>query len=60
MNLAKTEARQTFESLSFLEGRRVHMVEKIANGFLIDDCVVDDVFVMLMNGDDVINEAVNQ
>ena len=36
------------------------MVEKIGHVFLNNYCVVDDVFVMLMDGDDGINEAVNQ
>ena len=36
------------------------MAEKIGHGFLNNDCVVDDVFVTLMDGDDGINKAVNQ
>ena len=36
------------------------MVEKIAHVFLINSCVVDDGFELLTDGDDGINEAVNQ
>ena len=59
MNLAKTEATQTCESLSFLDGWRACVVEKIAHVFLINGCVVDDGFVIFVEWDDDMNEAVN-
>ena len=59
MNLAKTEARQTYESLSFREWWRACVVKKIGHVFLNNDCVVDDGFVIFVDRDDDINEAVN-
>ena len=35
MNLAKTEATQTCESLSFLDGKRARVVEKIAHVLVV-------------------------
>ena len=59
MNLAKTEASQTCESISFREGWRACMVKKIGHVFLNIDYVVDDGFVIFVDRDDDINEAVN-
>ena len=59
MNLEKTEASQTCKSLSFREGWRACRVKKIVHVFLNIDYVVDDGFVIFVDRDDDINEAVN-
>ena len=60
MSLVKIEARKTCEYLSLLEGWRVDVVEKIGHVFLNNYSVVDDSFVLFIDGDDSINEAVNE
>ena len=59
MSLEKTEAVQTCESISFLDGWRACVVDKIAHVFLSNWHVVDDGFSMLVDRDDDNNEAVN-
>ena len=57
--LTKTEARKACESLSFLEGSRADMVEKIGRALLNNDIVLDNGLVILADRDDDVNEAVN-
>ena len=59
MSQEKTEASQTYESLSFLDGWRAFVVEKIAHIFLNNQCVADDGFVLLVDMDDDINKAMS-
>lgn len=58
LNLTKTEARKACESLSLLEGSRAEMIEKIGNTLLNNCSVADDGFVLSIDDDDDIDEAI--
>ena len=58
LNLTKIEAREAYRSLSLLEGSRADMVEKIGNTLLNNYSVADDGYVLAIDNDDGINEAI--
>ena len=58
LKLTKTEARKACESLSLLEGSRADMVEKIGNALLNNCSVADDGYVLAIDNDDGIDEAI--
>jgi len=58
LNLTKTEAKEACGSLSLLEGSRADMVEKIGNALLKNCGVADDGYVLAIDNDDGIDEAI--
>ena len=54
----KTEAKEACRSLSLLEGSRADMVEKIGNALLNNYSIADDRYVLVIDNDDSINEAI--
>ena len=56
--LAKTEVREACESFAMLEGSRADMVEKIGNALLANCIVADDGYVLSIDNDDGIDEAI--
>ena len=58
LNLAKIEAKEACGSLSLLEGLRADMVEKIGNALPNNCSVADDGYVLAIDNDDGIDEAI--
>ena len=58
LNLTKIEVKEAYESLSLLEGLRADIIEKIGNALLNNCGMADNGYVLVINNDDGINEAI--